>query len=129
VSLQVSDKRCADMMRAILNETFDVLELDPFYAAVVPMHRAEFIQDVIFDAKGSVASYGGHYPSSYQHYSAKKLVDTRALNGFVVRKGREMHMAAPLNECAPPSAGVQVACRPPGTRWRVVDLMLLIFCH
>jgi ketopantoate reductase len=90
-------------MRSILQETFDVLELDPFYAALVPMHRDVFIQSVIFEAKGSVSSYASHFPSSYQHYAAKQLVDTRALNGFVVRKARELNASAPLNECATPA--------------------------
>lgn len=99
--LQVNDPDSVAIMRAILAETFDVLELDAFYAAVVPMHREEFVRDVIFDGKGSVASYAGHFPSSHQHYLAGKLVDTRALNGYVVRKARELNAQAPINECAP----------------------------
>ena len=87
-------------MRALLHETFDVFELDPFYAALVPMHRPRFIESVLMKAPGSVASYAGHFPSSHQHYAAGQLVDARALNGFVVRKARELGTAAPLNECA-----------------------------
>jgi hypothetical protein len=87
------------MMRAILTETLDVLENDLFFAALVPMHRQLFIEDVIFNAKGSVRSYDFHFPSSYQHYKQMKLVDTRALNGFVVRKGRELSKPTPINEC------------------------------
>jgi ketopantoate reductase len=87
-------------MEAILRETFEVLELDAFYVALVPLNRADFIKQVIFDGKGSVASYGTHFPSSHQHYKHKKLVDTRALNGFVVRKAREVNVQAPINECA-----------------------------
>jgi Ketopantoate reductase PanE/ApbA C terminal len=113
-SVQCADTECVATMRAILQETFDVLELDPFYAALVPMHRGDYIQSVLFEAKGSVASYGGHFPSSHQHYVAKQLVDTRALNGFVVRKARELNADAPLNECAPcawlPAAIVRCAC-------------------
>jgi ketopantoate reductase len=88
------------VMQSILQETFDVFELDPFYVALVPMYRRDFIQQIIFDAKGSVASYGSHFPSSHQHYLSGKLVDTRALNGFVVRKAREVNTQAPVNECA-----------------------------
>lgn len=101
VWLQVEDAECVEIMTKILNETFDVLELDPFYAALVPMHRKGFIDNVIFAGKGSVASYAAHFPSSHQHYKAKQLVDTRALNGFIMRKARELNTPAPINECAP----------------------------
>jgi hypothetical protein len=97
------------MMEAILRETFEVLELDAFYVALVPLTRAEFIKQVIFEAKGSVASYASHFPSSHQHYKHKKMVDTRALNGFVVRKARESNVQAPINECAPLLATAAIA--------------------
>lgn len=101
VPVQCTDPQCVATMRAILTETLDVLENDLFFAALVPMHRELFIQDVIHSAKGSVRSYDFHFPSSYQHYRQMKLVDTRALNGFVVRKGRELSKPAPINECVP----------------------------
>jgi len=99
---QVENAECVEIMTKILNETFDVLELDPFYTAFVPMHHKGYIDNVIFAGKGSVASYAAHFPSSHQHYKSKQLVDTRALNGFVVRKARELNTPAPINECAPP---------------------------
>lgn len=99
--VQCADPSCAAMMSGILYETLDILENDLFFAALVPMHRELFIKDVIHSAKGSVRSYDFHFPSSYQHYKQMKLVDTRALNGFVVRKGRELSKPAPINECAP----------------------------
>lgn len=89
------------MMTSILRETFDVLSLDPFFAAVVPMRRAVFIKEVIFTGKGSVASYHTHYPSSYQHYVQGHLVDSRALNGYIMVKAQELNTHAPLNTCAP----------------------------
>lgn len=99
MDMQCTDPQCVATMRNILQETLDVLENDLFFAALVPMHRELFINDVIHNAKGSVRSYDFHFPSSYQHYKQMKLVDTRALNGFVVRKGRELSKPAPVNEC------------------------------